>query len=272
MRNYLFLPEEFHQKHDICMFLIGQIEEFIIDETYKKLRQKTIQFDGSKFLPEEHSFDFLLRVGKKNEHDSIVRNSVVNSLLIDVCYFLQEGLTCSLKQRLTVSFALFRKPFVYTLIVMLRMLYEEKFIDAFNTQADFDPVAISEDDRSTLIDLSLKHIITPVFSLDDINDWIFNKARPDSIINMSEKALHLSTTRNKNNKTGVQNFNYIFSDHNDIYLQWEYIYSRMPALLLYLVQVADILVLSSIEIGDSIFQERLLKRAEFLSKDRRHSH
>jgi hypothetical protein len=267
MKDYLFLPEEFHKKHDVCMFLIGQIEEFIIDERYQELRQKIIQLDGNNFFQEEHPFDFLLRVGKKDVHDSIVRNNVVNSLLIDTCYFIQEGLTCSLKQRLTVSFALFRKPFVYGLIVMLRIIYDENFIDTFNTKDDYDPAAISPDDRNLLIELSLKHLITPVFSLNDLNDCIFNKGNPDSIINISDKALHLSTTRNKNNQTGVQNFNYIFSTYEDIYSQWEYIYRRMPALLLYLVQVVDVLVLSSIELDDSLLQERLLKRAEFLFSD-----
>jgi hypothetical protein len=142
MRDYLFLPAEFHQKHDVCMFLIGQIEEFIMDERYKELRQKTIQLEGDNFLPEEHPFDYLLRVGKKDEHDSLVRNNIINSLLMDVCYFVQEGLTCSLKRRLTVSFALFRKPFVYSLVVMLRILYDEDFINTFNTQPDYDPAAI----------------------------------------------------------------------------------------------------------------------------------
>ncbi|MEC3881954.1 hypothetical protein [Parapedobacter sp. 10938] len=267
MRDYLFLPKEFHRKHDVCMFLIGQIEEFITDENYSDLRQKTINLDKNNLLPNEHIFDFLIRIGKKDEHDSIVSNSVIRSLLMDVCYFIQEGLTCSLKQRLTVSFALLRKPFVYNLIVMLRLLYEEDFIDLFNTKSDFDPAAISKEDRDALIEISLTHLTTPVFKLDDINDWIFNKALSDSIINMSDKALHLSTTRNKNNQTGAQNFNFIFSNYDDIYSQWEYIYSRMPALLLYLVQITDVLVLSAIDVDDSLFEARVIKRAAFLSKE-----
>src|SRR5690606_35573390 len=142
-------------------------------------------------------------------------------------------------------------------------LYEQDFIDLFNTKSDFDPAAISKEDRDALIEISLTHLTTPVFKLDDINDWIFNKALSDSLINMSDKALHLSTTRKKNNQTGAQNFDFIFSNYDDIYSQWDYIYSRMPALLLYLVQITDVLVLSAIDVDDSLFEARVIKRAAF---------
>lgn len=82
---------------------------------------------------------------------------------------------------------------------------------------------------------------------------------------MSDKALHLSTTRNKNNLTGRQNFNYIFSTHENINSQWDYIYSKFPALLMYLVEVVDALIFSTLKLEDDLYIERRTTRANYLN-------
>ncbi|HMC87275.1 MAG TPA: hypothetical protein VKI61_17240 [Chitinophagaceae bacterium] len=269
MRDYLFLPDQFHRQHDVCMSLIGQIEEFIIDAKYDNLKSYSIELSGNHLSKNEHIFNFLLRTGKQDDHDKIVKGTVVRALLMDICYFSQEAFTCSLKKRLSVTFALIRKPFVFSLIVILRILFEEKFIEKFNSDLEFDPAKVTNDERNQLIDLSLKCLTTPVYTVEDINRLIFDKIDPGSLINMSDRALHLSTTRNENNLTGVQNFNFIFSIDKDIQTQWKWIYSRMPALLLYLVQLTDVLVFNTIKTEKSFLTDRLVARAKIFKKNKR---
>lgn len=264
--DYLYLPKAYHRDHDLCMGLIGQIEDFIIREEYSHIWQQIVEHEGGLPLENEHILDFLLRIGKKDEHDRVIKIHVIKGLLMDICYFAQEAFSCSLKMRLTVTFALFRKPFVYSLIVILRMLFEEGFIDKFNNDEKFDPAQISPEDRNTVIGMSLEVIKQSMLTVNDINEMIFDKSLPDSLTNMSDKALHLSTTRNRSNLSGPQNFNFIFSDHESIDWKWEYIYSRMPALLLYLVQVTDLLVFSSADLDSIVYQRRLLERLKLLKR------
>jgi len=263
--EYYFLPKRFHKSHDRCFLLIRQIEEFITDKTYDGLRLFKISFTGrTRLRKNEHIFDYLLRVNRKQEHDELIRNQILNSILIDICYFLQEALLCSKKKRLTVTFALLRKPFIYDLIVILRLMFEIGFIDKFNIQDSFDVSSIPDKDKKALIKKSLKVILTDSIKSKDIFDFVFNQNKSESIINFSNKALHLSTTRNKKIKTEIQNLNFIFSTDESIQSQWEYLYAKLPLLLLYYVQIIEIYVFSILDLPPALFEKRLVQRIEIL--------
>ena len=267
-KRYLYLPKEFRNKHDMCFYLVGQIEELITNEDYKKLKYKKISLDSEtdKPLEDEHLLDFLQRTGRIEEHDSIIRNNIVNALIIDTCYFLQEALSCSLKMRLSVVFALLRKPFVYNLIVLLRINYEDNFIEKFNNTDSFDSTSISKEQKLVLIKKSLENSLSlKIENCDLIFDLIFSKEKPDSIINMSERALHLSTTRNKNSSTEKQNLNFVFSTYSDNVLMWNYLYSKLPLLILYLLEVFDMSVLPVVDLDNKKLNERLEKRIKILN-------
>lgn len=257
--DFKYLPEKYHKQHKICWYLVSEIEEFFTNDEYSGLRVQTIKLLKNDILKDEHVLDFLLRKGMTDEHDQIVKNNLINSILIDMCYFLQEALECSLKRRLTITFALLRKPFVYSFIVVLRIIFEEDFIAKFNYEKLFDPANVKDDYKKELIGQSLNLLFSKSYTADDIYDWIFNK-QTDSISNMSDKALHLSTTRNKQNLTGDQNFNYIFSTHENIDSQWDLFYRRLQALLFYLIQVIDALVATSINVDDNFFHDRINRR------------
>jgi len=262
---YFYLPKKYQKSHNRCELLIRQIEEFILDKSYNELRIFKVSFPTkTRIRKNEHIFDYLLRVNRKPEHDAMIRNQLLNSLIIDICYFLQEALSCSKKKRLTVAFALLRKPFIYDLVVILRLMFENGFLDNFNSLDSFDVSSISEKDKKTLIRKSLKYDITNSIKMKDIYDLIFNPSKKDSILNISTKALHLSTTRNKHNKTEIQNLNFIFSTDESIKSQWDYLYRILPLLLLYYVQIIEIYVFSVLKLPDTLFEKRLIDRLHIL--------
>ena len=259
--KYLELPKEFRTSHNNCVFLINQIEEFVTDNLYDELRKQIIEIKSEKEIkPEEHIFDFLLRTGRHKEYNEFVRNNLINGLLMDVCYFIQEALFCSLKRRLTVTFALLRKPFVYDLLVFLRIMYEDDFLDKFNNQTVFDSTSLNNNEKKYLIAKSIPCLITKSITLNDIYDFIFSNNNPDSLINMTNKALHLSTTRNKFNTTEVQNLNFIFSNYDANLSQWEYIYNRLPLLLIYYVEIIENLIFNILDLPEEKYASRLLLR------------
>ncbi|ATL45902.1 hypothetical protein COR50_01285 [Chitinophaga caeni] len=248
------------------MSLTFQIEEFLLRKEFKELFVQVIKTDDNDIQEGEHLLDYLLRKGRQDDYNHIIKMNLIVGLLSDICYFTQEALVCSLKQRLTVTFSLLRKPFVYTLIIILRLLFEENFIEKFNNEEGFDPASVSPEDRTALINASIEAIQNNPITADDLNTMIFDKLVANSIINLSEKALHLTTTRSKLFNTEKQNFNFIFSNQESIDSQWEYIYSRLPALLLYVLQVADILVFTSIQVDEGTYEKRLKNRIKIFKK------
>lgn len=268
-REYLYLPERFWVKHKQCELLVQQIEKFIVEEKYNELRYQSFKLDSEDDIKKnEHIFDYLLRKNRKDEHDNLIRISLVNAMVMDVCYFLQEALLCSKKKRLTVAFSLLRKPFVYHLPIFLRIMFDNEFLDNFNNQDSYDVNYIKEEKKQELIKSSLELLIgAKALTPQEIYDWIFNQNEPDSLINITNKALHLSTTRNKNNQTEIQNLNFIFSNQEDIENLWSYIYQKIPVLILYLLEVIEPLIFALIELPDGLYKKRLEERIKIMTNN-----
>ncbi len=271
MRNerldFIYLPEKFQRQHKSCEFLVYQIEDFVVKDDYKKLRIQNLQFTREpNFLEGEHIFDYLHRSGEHDKHREILTSHILNALIADICQFIQIALFASLQKRLTVTFALTRKPFVYNLLVILRLYFTSDFLDRFNNEEKFDTAKLREDDIKELLKISEEILISKSIKPEDIYDIVFNPASPDSIKNMSNKALHPSTTQNKNNLTEIQNLNFVFSTEKSIEAQWDYLYRKLPLLLLYLNEVLEFIVFDHLKVDEEIYEERLSERAYFFKQ------
>ncbi|CAM3706764.1 hypothetical protein [Sphingobacterium prati] len=265
--NYNLLPKKFHEQHDFCLGLVNEIEKLIVDEEYAELRIQSINIQGKPNIEKgEHILDYLLRIGEKEFHDKHLTNHIIYGLLIDILYFLKEALSASTKRRLTVSFSLIRKPFVYDLIVLLRIFFTTDFLEEFNSNDGFDSTKITKQDLLELLELSTSALLTTSITKDDIFDFVFNQELPDSLINISNKALHPSTTRNKQNLTGIQNLNFIFSTIDDIESQWEYFYNRLSVLSIYLVEVCDFIICHQLKLDKNFYPKRLTDRMKLYKK------
>ncbi len=241
--------------------MTNEIEKFIIDETYIDLKNEVINIENKPIINKnEHILDYLLRIGEKELHNKYLTKHVIHAILIDNLYFIKEALSASSKQRLTVAFSLIRKPFVYNLVVILRAFFTNDFLEDFNTKDNFDATKLNKEDLKELIELSISTLTTKFITKDDIYNFIFNQDIPDSLINISNKALHPSTTRNKNNLTGIQNINFIFSTSLDIEDQWEYFYSRLKVLLIYHVELCDFIIFNLLNLEAEFFDKRLYDR------------
>lgn len=272
MRNerfdFLHLPNEFHRQHKTCEFLLYQIEDFILDDTFKDLKIQTIKLDKElELIDDEHILDYLLRIEKTDEHNEIITSNILNAIIADICQFLQIALFSSLQQRLTVTFSLIRKPFVYDLLVILRLYLTTDFLDRFNKEDSFDTTGLSQNEIIELINTSESMLLTKSIKATDVYDFIFNPVLQDSLVNMSNKALHPSTTRNKNNKTEIQNINFVFSTKESVITQWSYLYRRLPFLLLYLNEVLELIVFDHLKLDSKIYSERLTERANYFKQN-----
>lgn len=262
-KQYYYLPKKYQKAHDYCEFVLFQIEHIILDKKFVELEKQTLEFTPEFMTILKESDAHILDLLKEHGHDDalyhIVKNHMLRSLIMDTCYFLQEGFLCSLKMRMSVCFTLFRKPFLEILIVLMRILCEKSFIHDFNSKAGFDPVRTTPERKQELLQCSNEQLMKR-FVPEDLFDYIFNKDFGDSLFNISNHAVHLFTDRNPVSKTAKQNLNFIFSNVNDIEGQWEYIYSTFPMLLSFMADLIDLLVFKSTSIEEAVFVVRLRER------------
>ena len=159
------------------------------------------------------------------------------------------------------------QPFVYNLLVILRLCFTTDFLDKFNNIEKFDTTDLSREDIQELLKISESVLISKSIKATDIYNIVFDSTDPDSIINMSNKALHPSTTQNKNNLTEIQNINFVFSTAQSIETQWDYLYRKLPLLLLYLNEVFEFVVFDHLKVNDRVYAGRLTERADFLKNN-----
>jgi hypothetical protein len=262
--DFIYLPEKHHSSHKNCEFLLQQIEDFVSRKEYSVLRTQTVQFDDEPVLLEgEDILDYLDRIGRRDQHETILKNAILGGVISDSVHFLQLAFHASLQRRLTVTFALIRKPFCYNLLVILRAFLTEDFFQSFNTKENFDTTKLSNDDKKLLLKTSGSILATPM-DTDVLYEIIFDNTSPDSIINMSNRALHPSTTQNKVNLTGRKNLNFVFSNEENIDSQWDYLYKKLPFLLLYFNELLESLVFGTNALDDQLYSERRKERADRL--------
>lgn len=215
------LPKEFEFSHKFCIFLHNSMAQFIIEGEPSGFFQTSFQPKSEKETeeleknPDLFIFDWLEDKGYSEVLGEVLLKSIFPGLLSDFCHFVLEALNCSRKGKLTVTYALLRKPFRENLHYMEWMLSDpESLLNTFYNQPskELSFSKIGNPDRAKAI---IKEAVdrTPhkeVFDANFIYDLRFNKQAGFGFEPLWNKAIHLVTTKTPL-ETEQCNFNFIFS-------------------------------------------------------------
>jgi hypothetical protein len=262
-KQYYYLPKKYHAAHDYSEFVITQIEELITKSKFNELRSKPVTLTegqaGALATYKGHIYDFLQENGMKDIMNNSVACTLLNSLIMESCYFLQEAYLCSMKRRLTVAFSLFRKPFFEVVIILMRLMLEDDFVDRFNMEDDFDPTALHTAQKRECLEV-INILLNDLYVVDDLYEYLFDKSAPDNLYNLGNQSIHLYTGKNPAIKTGKQNLNLIFNGLSEQDSRWHYVYNIMPMLLTFLADLTELTVMRHTSIDTSVFERRFVER------------
>ena len=271
--KYLHLPKQYQVKHDICWGLVKELEEFLTDEKYLELPAQAIKIDEKLWADFKNYdgdiFQFLLDHNKKEEHDHLVKLQLIRGVILDSCYFLQDALTASLKKKTSVAFSLFRRPLVHNMVIMIRLYTESNFLEKFIQEKahlnaennSFDPAKMDSKELKRVLN---ENAFFSHFFGGDMFDFVFDQSKPDSLINMTNRALHPVTYFN----TEDMNINFTFSTEQDTISQWDYIYKRIPLIMFFYVTLIDLVVFTSVKESEEteiLFNNRISDRENLMS-------
>ncbi|SOD55339.1 hypothetical protein [Pseudoxanthomonas wuyuanensis] len=245
--DYGHLPQELHFSHNFCFFLHDQLVAALqLGEEAKIFDVELISDQKiSEGLTGESLFEWL----DDNGHQSVILDmyyrQITAALLADMLHFLYEALRCSEKGKITVSFALLRKPLKENLFYLEWLLADPS-----------DMLAAFKDDRPSaksvrlLTDVRKKEIIRLAVEKTSMGHWLdseliydlrYNKRFSSGFEDLFQKANHLVTSF-KALETEPANFNFVFSDDHARQSQWNGLYSYLPPLLLHAVEVVEALL------------------------------
>jgi len=244
------LPERFEESHNFAIYLHDSLVQIVQTGEEKDIFNSEIIFNSKteakemRGLSGEELWSWLDSRDEDLIKDLSYRQTFV-AVLTDLCQFVFESLQASRKGKLTVSFALLRKPFRDDLFILEWLLADPKSVVNKFYQGNPEEYAIEStqsDEKKEIIGKAIKRISEDyAFESDFIYRSRYDKEVYWSLGKVWNKALHVVTTHPKE-RTEKQNLNFVFSSHEDKLSQWNYLYWITPILLYHTVEVSETLM------------------------------
>lgn len=253
LRPRNLLPSEFSFSHEFSLYLHDCMVHFIVEGERRRLFLTKINFaspEQAKELrenPDLFILDWLEEKGYSQELGEVVLKTMFPALLSDFCHFVFEALSCSRKAKLTVAYALLRKPLRENLHYLEWMLADpEGLLNTFyykpSKELSFNAIGCSPEKMTAVIQKAIDRTVhRKTYTASFLYDMRFNKNAHFGYDAMCNRAMHLVTTK-PGLTTEQQNFNFVFSGEAERHAQWEHIYNTLPYLLFYALDICEVLM------------------------------
>jgi len=268
-----FLPQKYKELHNLCFYLHDIIVEVVKEGEKKKLFHTLYNIkkisDVQAIKDNDDILEWLYKNDYKEEFNSIIIKQVLIATISDYCHYIYEALQCSEKSKLAITYTLLRKPLKDNLLFFEWILASRnEFLEKF--QKDSNYYAIDKIDL-TKKKMFIKHSVSKIkysktFNADFIYNIRYSKKTNYSLERLWNIANHIVTT-SKYYKTESLNLNFVFSGPDSQESQWNYLYSVLPYLLFYTIEVIQVVL--DQEIGKNKFEvliETSEKRANKFKK------
>lgn len=245
------LPKAFDLAHDIAFSFHDALAHYLSYGERHGLFSITVSLDGTgaknKPRPGEDAFSWLERAQRSDDLGNLLHRVVFAGLLSDACHFLYEALRSSEKGKLTVAFALLRKPLKENLFYLEYLLADPgSFLNAFYNEPierlNLADIAYRKRAIETIRAAVTKTVHPGIYDPEFLFEVRFDKTAAYGLELYWTRALHLVTTRPPL-ATEPQNLNFIFANRDDARSQWARFYTLVPFLLHYMCDVCTSLML-----------------------------
>ena len=245
--DYYVLPEKYHLDHEYCIYLHDQLVRIIVEGERLGVFKQSIK--TKKKVPElkdEFFFDWLRKTFPRQSKKFMVRN-IFAGTLSDALHFILTALQCSVKGKLSVTYAILRKPLKDNLFILELLNVDKRdFFKRFKNPSELLEIGsrFPPEKKKEIINKNCQKIKFLANFNDIIYDSRYNKSAK-GFESLFEKANHI-TTNVKHFKTGQENLNFVFSNNESKDSQWKSLYRILPFLLRYFVDTAYYILNSNI--------------------------
>jgi len=251
--NFFSLPRRLWWSHHLAFLLHDQLLHFLVQGDEEELFLTRFHLDNDAEQAEIESLDdgdtieWMRRTGRSEEADQVIERTIVRGLLSELCQFLFESIESAAKGKVSVAFALLRKPFRDQLFILEWILADrDGFLRGFaNGPESIDVVALLKTRKEWM-----KQIVETAMAQSSYSEFVdsqlvwelrFAKDVNWTLERYWNKAIHLITT-NKHYRTEPENLNFVFvtdCERSDLLDQY---YLLVPTVLVHLCGVVRAIV------------------------------
>jgi len=268
-----FLPQKYKELHNLCFYLHDILVQVVVEGENKKLFDTIYNLkkrsDIEAIKGTHDILEWLSNNGYEDEFKSIVIKQVLIATISDYCHYIYEALKCSEKSKLAITYTLLRKSLKDNLLLFEWIMTNgNEFMENFKKDSNYyaiDKIDLTK--KKMFIEHSVSKIkYSETFNSDFIYNVRYSKKTDYGLEPLWNKANHIVTT-SKDYKTESLNLNFVFSGDVSKESQWNYLYSVLPYLLFYTIEVIQVVL--DQEIGKNKFEvliETSEKRADKFEK------
>lgn len=239
------IPKKLWLSHEFCFYLHDQIAHLLIqyenngvqDTVVEALLQTISQSDTE--IKEFNIIDLLKSMDGDEPYRHHIFSHVIMALTSDMLHFLHESLKCFEKHKLSVAFSLLRKPLKEHLLFLSWILADEDdFLTRFEKDTHKTLSDVNKEKQLFILKEAAKKVATSeMFDYELIWNIIYSKNHENGFEPTWQRATHLITYMGKFQKTEDFNINFIFENNSVNGYYHEFVYSKLPYILMFLTQV-----------------------------------
>jgi len=262
------LPREHRFAHDYAIYLHDLVVGLLKRGAEAHVFDVTIEADQAEqallqTLSGEALFDWIAENKDQRVSFEMDYKSVFAAVATDLCHFALEGLRAAAKGKLTVAYALFRKPLCDDLFCLEWLLADpHDFLGKFRESSprSIEIGSLEATRRRAIVEEAVRLAGGPGVAADRVYELRFDRASPASLARSWDQALHLVTTF-KAIQTEPTNLNFVFSGRRELETQWANVYWCVPYLLYHTSWIVDALFATIAMVDEEYAQEKWLRRA-----------
>ena len=252
--NFFALPRRFWWSHRLAYLLHDHLldvvvrgddeELFLLSFTFQD-EEETASFQA---IGEDGDVIEWLRSHKREAvANGVLERTLVRAILGDMLQFLFEAIESVAKGKVSVGFALLRKPFRDQLFLLEWLLADS---DDFLSHFSRGPESIDICELLRTKNQFMKKTIKTAIDRSVFKDFVdyeltwelrFDKAAEWSLERLWNRAIHLVTTQ-KHYRTEIENLNFVFIQEQERTELLRQFYQRVPMVLIHLCGVVQALV------------------------------
>lgn len=262
------LPNEHDLAHAVSFFLHDELSGLLLElersdslsVPFELTEGEGEELDG---LSGEQLWEWLVRSDRADIVVDLTYRQLTAAVVADACHFLCESLLASGKGKLTVAYALLRKPFKENLLLLEWLCASPgDLLQRFNG-ASIDPYVLNrlpKEKRLEVIQAAVTAVDLPGIDAEML--WLirYDKRSPNSLETLWTQATHLVTSVHPASATEPGNLNFVFSQRTAIESQWSHYYSIVPVILRYFLAVAEEVAASFVVWDDEQRSIQLFRR------------
>jgi|GEM_PF-1489043 len=246
------LPKKYRSVNNLCAVIYDQFTGILKSNIFLSHTKVEFAIDPAKqqlvnelFNDSVHALDFLKANGLDDELTDMLTKHITLSVLGDFVNFIYESISCAQRGKMSVAYALLRKPLTDELLIFEQLLYDRAdFVRRFFHVGDpkqYDPGLANLDRKQIITNVFTKAQPNGFFNAELIYNLRYDKNTPSGLNGITNRALHIVTTH-PSYRTDDQELNFVFSNTEDYHRYWQHYFYFVPVLLIYSAMIVDELV------------------------------